>query len=253
MSGAPFLLAQLSDPHVNDEEDAPAGALARAVGAVGALDPAPGAVLVTGDLAEHGRAAEYERVRELLAPLAMPVHLLGGNHDDAEALRAVFPAGEPGGDYRYAASCGPLRLVVCDTTRPGRDDGHLPPDRLAWLESTLAEDAETPTLVAMHHLPLETGIAAMDALGIAAAERAGLAEVVARHPQIRRIVTGHVHRPVVGELGGCPVVACPSTHAQIALDLTGSDRLALAAEPPAFALHLAREGEIVSHLKPVGG
>jgi 3',5'-cyclic-AMP phosphodiesterase len=251
VTGAPFLLAQLSDPHVNDEDEIPAGALARVVGEVAGLDPAPGAVLVTGDLAEHGRAGEYERVRELLAPLAMPVHVLGGNHDDAHALRAAFPAGEPGDDYRYATRCGPLRLVVCDTTRAGRDDGHLPPDRLAWLEATLAEEPETPTIVAMHHLPLETGIAAADALGIAAGERAGLADVIARHPQIRRILTGHVHRPVVGEIGGCPVFACPSAYAQGALDLTGSEQLALTDEPPAFALHLAREGEIVSHLAPV--
>ena len=60
MAAEPFLLAQLSDPHVNDDDDGPALALAAAVGAVLELDPAPGAVLVSGDLVTHGTPAEYE-------------------------------------------------------------------------------------------------------------------------------------------------------------------------------------------------
>src|SRR6185503_16671382 len=68
------IIAQLSDPHIkvgaNDEGSA--AALARAVDAVLALTPLPAAVVVTGDLAEHAAAAEYERFAELVAPLPMP-------------------------------------------------------------------------------------------------------------------------------------------------------------------------------------
>ena len=46
----------------------------------------------------------------------------------------------------YAAECGELRLVVCDTTIRGRDDGHLDLD---WLEAQLRGDG--PTVVAIHH------------------------------------------------------------------------------------------------------
>ena len=56
------MLAQLSDPHVHDDESA--AALAAAVRSVLALLPLPDAVLVSGDLAEHAAAAEYEPVRE---------------------------------------------------------------------------------------------------------------------------------------------------------------------------------------------
>ena len=54
------------------------------------LRTAPDAVLVSGDVGEHGDPAEYALARELLAPLPMPVHVLAGNHDDPEALSEAF-------------------------------------------------------------------------------------------------------------------------------------------------------------------
>src|SRR5262245_6213568 len=118
------MLAQLSDPHIRLGDDAPDRALAAAVAAVAALDPAPDAVLVSGDLADTGDPREYARVRELLAPLPMPYHVLPGNHDDVAALEAVF------GPVSYAADVGDLRLVALDSTIPGRGDGRIPLDAL---------------------------------------------------------------------------------------------------------------------------
>jgi Icc protein len=228
------MLAQLSDPHVHD--DGSAAALAAAVRSVLALTPLPDAVLVSGDLAEHGTAAEYERVGELLAPLPMPVLALPGNHDDAEAVRAHF-----GG--ATTAGVGGLRLIACDTTLPGRDDGRLD---LAWLTDRLAE-SDAPTIVAMHHPPVPIGIPALDRIGLPEADRAALAGLLERSPHVRRVIAGHVHRTVFAVLGGCGVVTCPSTYRQAKLEL-GGDRLELVDQPPAFAVHTAS----VSHIQPIG-
>jgi Icc protein len=257
MAAEPFLLAQLSDPHVNDDDDGPTVALAAAVRSLTALDPAPGAVLVSGDLTEHGSASEYERVRELLSALTMPVHVLAGNHDDRVAMRKSFPlplavADAASDDYRYVTRCGPLRLIGCDTTRPGRADGEFDANRLAWLEARISEDRDAPTIVAMHHLPLPIGIPAMDALGLPRADRVAIDELIAAYPHVGAIVTGHVHRAVVGTLGGCAVFACPSTHLQLVLDLREPSRVTLAPAPPAFGLHVAVAGELVSHVQPIG-
>src|SRR3954470_22922356 len=77
------VLVQLSDPHirVGPDDQGSARALAAAVERVLALADRPDAVLVSGDVADSGAEAEYQRARELLAPLDMPVHLLAGNHD----------------------------------------------------------------------------------------------------------------------------------------------------------------------------
>ena len=250
---ADAVLLQLSDPHLGARwtgED-PAELLAAAVACAGNLLPRVDAVLVTGDLTDTGGDEEYARVRELLAPLEAPVHALPGNHDARGALRRTF--GVPGGEddpVQYVADVGPLRLVAVDTTIPGRDEGALPADRLAWLDAALAARPDAPTVVAMHHPPLVTGVPAMDALGMPAEHRRALAGVLARHAHVQRVVAGHVHRAVVGELGGRPVLAAPSTYLPLRLAFEG-DVLAFQDEPAGFAVHALVDGALVSHVQPV--
>jgi Icc protein len=247
---APAQLAHITDPHVGDDESA--GALADAVGAVAALDPAPDAVLLSGDLVDDPTVEAYERVRELLAPLSMPLHVLVGNHDDRAALRACFAGASGAGSdpYQYVTRVGPWRLIVLDSTIPGQIPGSLDGGRLDWLEAQLNEDRETPAIVAMHHPPLLTAITEVDQMGLAARDRIALGEIVARHPQVLRIVAGHVHRPMMGELAGRPVFTCPSTYLQGLLDIGG--RMAIRKEPPGFGLHVEVDGGLTSHVQPLG-
>jgi 3',5'-cyclic-AMP phosphodiesterase len=252
------VIAQLSDPHVDvgPGDAGSAEALAAAVGAVLQLDPAPDAVLVSGDLTNCSDARSYERVRELLAPFSMPVHVLPGNHDDREALRTWFTddpvSGAHGAPFQYALRCGDVRLVVCDTTVPGRDDGRLDAGARAWLERELAAEPAVPTIVAMHHAPLLTGIGAMDAIGLPEADRAALADLLRGCPQVRRVVAGHVHRACFGVLGGCGVFACPSTHLQVRWD-PAEPRIVLDPAPPSYGLHtVLAGGDVVTLVQPVG-
>src|SRR5436305_1998369 len=82
-----MLIAQISDMHVKAEGKQlfrridTAGYLERAVAHVNALDPRPDIVLATGDLVDGGKPDEYAQLRRLLAPLAMPLYMIPGNHD----------------------------------------------------------------------------------------------------------------------------------------------------------------------------
>jgi 3',5'-cyclic-AMP phosphodiesterase len=250
-----LIVAQLTDPHVRvgPGDAGSAEALADAVRAVIELEPVPDALLLTGDLTNHASAEEYERVAELIAPLPMPVHLLAGNHDDADAMRTHLGApGPPGELLQYTADLGGLRLVACDTTIVGRDDGALGAERLAWIDAQLASDTQTPTLLAMHHPPLRMGIPVIDQVGLANEDSAAVAALVARHPQVKRIVSGHVHRAATGTAGGCAVFVCPSSYVQLALDFADDASLTLVREPPGFGLHVAVDGELTSHVQPIG-
>lgn len=246
-----FLLAQLSDPHIGGEWGGgdPIAGLAAAVECARGLRP--DAVLVSGDLSDNATDAEYDLVRELLAPLEAPLYVLAGNHDDRRALHRHFgvpgAAGEP---VPYSVELGPMRLIVVDTTRPGENPGALGADRLAWLNAQLAAAPGLPTLVAMHHPPFATGVPAWDELGLPAADRRALAAVIERHPHVQRLVAGHVHRTINGAVGGRPALVVPSTYVQARLKFD-SDEIELADEPACFALHAVVDGELTSHIQPV--
>lgn len=250
---APFLLAQLSDLHVRESADGDQGAhrLAAVVEAVLAMDPAPDAVLVSGDLSENGTAAEYERVSELLAPLTAPVHVFPGNHDDRAEMGRHFPGGSGAEPWSYAIRLGPLRLVVCDTTVPGEDAGSLDSGRLDWLEDQLGRDRELPTLLAMHHPPIPIGVRALDDIGLPITDRVALGRLLDEHPQVARVITGHVHTASVGRIGGREVFTCPSTFRPAELNLGEAAPIELGEGAPAYALHLLCEDGLVSHVRPV--
>jgi 3',5'-cyclic-AMP phosphodiesterase len=174
-----------------------------------------------------------------------------GNHDDRDALRRHFDVPGPlATPVQYAVDLGPLRLVLLDSTRPGEDRGELDAARLAWLDAELAVAPERLTLLALHHPPVSTGIAAWDELGLPAADRQALAEVLQRHPQVRRVVAGHVHRTIAGELAGCAVLAVPSTYVQTRLAFEARE-IECVAEPSGFAVHAVLDGGLASHVQPV--
>jgi 3',5'-cyclic AMP phosphodiesterase CpdA len=249
-AAAPELIVQISDPHlrVGPDDRGSGASLAAAVAAVGRLDPAPAAVLLTGDIAERGAPAEYERVREFLHPLP-------GNLDDRDALRAAF-ADHPGvaattGCVQYTVRCGSIRVVMCDTQLPGSHAGALGPERLAWLGAALALERAAPTVIAMHHPPVLCGIREIDGIALPPDDRRALAAAVDAAPHVRRLVAGHVHRAFTGRLGACPVVVCPSVHLQAVLDLSAGD-LRHVSGAPAMAVHvLLADGELASHVHPI--
>ncbi|MGZ4298233.1 MAG: phosphodiesterase [Solirubrobacteraceae bacterium] len=251
MAGAPFLLLQITDTHIGGDWDGedPIAGLRAVVDDVLRLPDRPDAVVLTGDLTEHGAAVEYATVRELTAAIPAPLHVLCGNHDDRAAIRTAFGLPGDGAEpVRYAVDLGALRLVALDTTIPGRDGGALDAEHLQWLDAELRRSARAPTVLAMHHPPLATGVAAWDAIGLAPRDRAALGRVLAGHPQVKRVVAGHVHQTITGELSRRPALTVPSTYVQARLDFTAAE-LALGPAPRGYAIHAVVGGDIVSYVR----
>jgi len=255
-----MLIAQITDSHIRvpgkvlmSRVDT-AAFLAAAVAAVNKLDPPADLVLITGDLVDAGSPAEYEHFAALIAPLKAPAFLIPGNHDARDAMRQSFPAHRylpREGFLQYAIEDWPMRILALDTLIPGQGGGELCAERLAWLDRSLASAPGRPTLVMMHHPPFATGVHYMDRYGLANGE--GFAALIARHPNVERVVAGHVHRSIQTRFGGTMASTCPSTAHQIALDLVPGTPLRFTLEPPGFQLHLWNErAGLVTHTVPVG-
>jgi 3',5'-cyclic AMP phosphodiesterase CpdA len=120
-----------------------------------------------------------------------------------------------------------------------------------WLDETLEAAPQRPTIIMMHQPPFDCGVPYLDAYHCRNGER--LAQVVARHRQVERIVCGHVHRFMQLRFGGTVLCTAPSTTTAIALRLKPDAKPASHIEPPACLLHHWRpEIGLITHLSPIG-
>ncbi len=251
-----MILCQLTDLHLR-----PPGRLSndvvdtnrlteQAFRAVAAFDPRPDAVVITGDLTECGLPEEYAVLVDLLRLLPMPVFVIPGNHDRRENLRAALALPGDASHVHYAIDNFPLRLVMLDTVVPGAGHGELGPDGLAFLDRALAAKPRKPTVVAMHHPPFVCGIAQMDRINLR--DTPAFTEVISRHPQVKRIICGHHHRPITAPVAHAVASIAPSVAHQVELSLLPDAPAEFKLEPPGYELHTDIDGAIVSHIGVFG-
>ena len=252
-----MLVAQVTDIHLGFQPDDPAEMNRKrfdeVIATLLALNPQPSLLLATGDLTEHGTVAAYQTLKSVTDRLPFPVHFALGNHDVRANFRAVFPdvPVTDTGHVQYAVVHGPLRFVVLDTLLEGHHGGALSPEQAAWLDATLAQDAR-PTVLVLHHPPIETGNGWMtEDLDAPWVQR--LAAVVRRHPQVIRMITGHLHRAIVTGWHGTTLAVCPSSAPQVAIDFRSIDpddpdgRDMIVAETPGFAVHWWTGQDLITH------
>lgn len=180
---------------------------------------APDALVLSGDLADRGEPAAYEKLRALVWPAAermgAEVVVACGNHDDRAALRRVLLSdAAPGVDVGAASGpeapvhgvhrLGGLRLVVLDSSVPGAHWGAVDEGQLRWLAAELAEPAPLGTVLVLHHPPAPTLLDL--ALTVELRGQEALAGVLTG-TDVRAVLSGHVHHTVSTTVAGIPVHA----------------------------------------------
>lgn len=210
--------------HVSDPHFLAGGALlggryevertfARTLEAIRSVDPAPAAIVVTGDLADLGEPDAYRRLREAVEPVAAdrgaPIVWVAGNHDERPAFRSSLldaPATEE--PVTGVWDLDGLRLIALDSTVPGWHHGEIDDEQLAWLADLLRTPAPHGTLLAMHHPPLPSHLPLFDILELRGQD--ALADVV-RGTDVRGILAGHLHYSSTGLFAGIPVSVASAT------------------------------------------
>jgi 3',5'-cyclic-AMP phosphodiesterase len=172
----------------------------------------PDIVLFTGDISQDESAASYALAVQALEQLPCAWYWLPGNHDQPAFMAAERPMVDQ-------VDLGSWRILLLNTQVAGKPFGELGIERLAKLAERLEED-DRPTLIAMHHPPVDVGAVWMDAIGLQ--DRDAFWQLLSRYPQVNIILFGHTHQAyaehhvlgvgkskgeVTVDVYGCPAMA----------------------------------------------
>ncbi|WP_078960495.1 metallophosphoesterase [Streptomyces sp. NRRL WC-3618] len=249
-----LVLAHISDLHL----DRTARSRARAERVRDRLWELPGhvdALLVTGDIADHGTEAEYEEAAHIFGlrtgDAPFPVLTCPGGHDSRGPYRKALlglPASEEAVNSAHVFDDG--AVLMCDSSVPGSVQGALDDETYDWIEGTLDElDDTVPALLAFHHPPVAPHHPLPDAFQPTHAGR--LAALMERRPRIAGIVTGHAHTPAATTFAGRPLLVGPAVTGTLRLPWEG-EGITERDAPVGLAFHvLADTGRLTSHFRVV--
>ncbi|WP_083661981.1 metallophosphoesterase [Actinophytocola xanthii] len=181
------------------------------------LDDIPGevnAVLVTGDITDHGTPAEYQEAARLLGTCRFPVLTCPGNHDERSAYRAVFPDGRAESPVNQVHRLAGATFAMCDSSIPGRAGDLLDDSTIDWLDEVLtAAPRDEPAFVCFHHPPVRLGVPFVDAIRQFGEQR--LAELLQRHQHVLAVLCGYVHTAAAATFAGLPLRVAPGVVSMI--------------------------------------
>lgn len=246
------VIAHLSDIHIDDERS-----VHRTRAVVDYLEDLPydlDLVLVSGDVADHGTPEEYAVARGLLDS-RHPVLVCPGNHDDRAAFREGL-LGEPADAapvdqvFRGAG----FTVLACDSSVPGKPEGWLGDETVAWLEGELRRVPEgEAVLVAFHHPPVPLHVPYVDGIRQFGEER--LAELAGRHPRITAFLAGHAHTAAATTFAGLPLLVAPGVVNTVLLpweQRTYAGQQVRLDQPPGLAFHVLDEDRrLTTHFRTV--
>ncbi|WP_423067824.1 metallophosphoesterase [Devosia sp. CN2-171] len=174
--------------------------------------------VLAGDLADLGQPAAYERLQKIIARLPIPVFITLGNHDDRSTFFDVFGA-------HYAAETGKVdkvidargyRVILLDSSEPGRVDGVLEANQIEWLMARLAEAADRPVIVILHH---NANALHINSDSIRILEPDAFVEALKTHPDVRQVIAGHVHLTSTASYRGLPFTTLAGGHYSVSFNV----------------------------------
>lgn len=232
MASDTIRIAQLSDTHFLADGDEPEGGFAydtdQAFAAVHAHleeqhSTAPfDLVVVTGDVADHGRPAQYVKAADALATLTAPVNVCPGNHDQAVTFTAGM--GRPTIGTSRVIELGSWCLLFIDSNSgamvpdaTGRlvdpvsyDDrlhrnGALGDREASWIRDMCATTEADHVFLWLHHPP-----AIGPGLGEDKQYDAEWTTLLPQLQKVRGFGAGHTHIPDQYTFEELPVFVSPS-------------------------------------------
>lgn len=256
-----MLIAQITDLHLDAQKSTVCQnthQFRSVIEDIKSLKPQPDMLVITGDLVEQGERDSYETLRAEITDIDLPIYFAMGNHDNREAFAACFPQSRfNNGFLQYCIETESLRIIVIDSSEPGRHGGAFCERRAQWLQAELAQAPFKPTLIAMHHPPTDIGIPWITTCDTADwAQR--FKKVIAAHDNVIHVMCGHIHRTIFKRFAGATLSVASAVAPQVKLDLSHIDinnpdgRVLLEDAKPGYALHHWDGEALTTHNVSVG-
>ena len=192
----------------------------------------PEFILATGDLASRPTRDAVFAARDLMDWLGHPYYPMGGNHDfvaekSRDWFREAYHAHLPNGRTYYSFSHNGLHFAVLDPlwvwsdgsqmpypspktrliTEAGEQRGRwaVPIEQLAWLDADLGVHDAQPAIVVCHYpaIGIPERVARPNMADAGHLDNGDeLITVFERHPNVRAMISGHLHMNIIEEVNG---------------------------------------------------
>jgi 3',5'-cyclic-AMP phosphodiesterase len=198
-------------------------------------------LVVTGDTAHDETGSTYDALADALGHRLERLRIVPGNHDERTSLSRLFPnaCATVADRVTFLAEAAGWLLIGLDSQRPGESAGTLGEQQLEWLEAILEEKRHVDTVIFVHHPPIDVSSPWLDAIALQDADALG--SVLDGHPQVKLVLTGHVHQEASGSLGHAHVLTTPAVGPQFR---PHTENLEIEPGPPAYrVVELSPDGE----------
>lgn len=167
----------------------------------------PDVVLITGDISQDESNESYERFVKIVEALDVPMFCLPGNHDVPAKMQSLL-ATDNINTTRQILGDG-WQVLLLDSTVYKQNAGFLRQDELNFLDQCLAVHDDLNALVALHHNVIDTRTPWIDTMTLKNAEE--FFGVIDKRPNVKGILTGHIHQDLAQKHKAVPIYGSPST------------------------------------------
>ena len=167
-------------------------------------------ILVTGDISQDFSAGSYERFASIIGTLGKPVFFIPRNHDDGPLEYRIFD--HLGVSTSRRVICGGWQFVLLNSEVYSQAHGWVQRWDLEHLRDAAQKRPDLCACAAIHHLPSLVGSRWLDTQTLHNFDE--FQAYVRRIPQVKLVLSGHVHQEFDHMVGPVRYIASPSTSIQ---------------------------------------
>ena len=166
--------------------------------------------LLTGDISQDNSEASYQKCLEVFRYQSHPVAWITGNHDDLAMQESLLCSGAITPSKRILFRH--WQLLLLNSQIEGKVCGAICDQELALIAQAASQYPNHHIMLVMHHHPVAMESAWIDKHCLTNSTQ--LWQVLAKVPQVKSIMFGHVHQEVDTTFQGVRVLGVPSTSVQ---------------------------------------